>query len=899
VEAVEDRVLLSPGDLDPTFGSGGKVTTDLGSPSDQARRLAIQSDGKIVVVGSDGGAHFALVRYNADGSLDTKFGTGGKVLTDFGGGMDNATGVVLQPNGEILVGGDAVTNGTWNFALARYNPNGTLDTTFGSSGMVTTDFAGAADFANGLALQADGKILLAGSAQVGSYSDFALARYNPDGTLDSTFGSGGLVTTYFGSPAGGIDAAEAVLVQADGKVIAVGRTFIASSNSWVFALARYTTAGALDTTFGSGGLVKTTGSNAAQPFDAALQADGKIVAAGWGYGTFEDFALVRYNSDGTLDTGFGAGGTVLTDMKGQDDLAHGVAIQANGKIVAVGTVNDGLNMEFGVVRYNADGTLDPTFGAGGKVFTSFTNTDEAYGVGLQQDGKIVVAGYAGSQSQNSNFAVARYLGDAVAHHVSWINASGGDWDTASNWSTGRVPGASDDVTIDVSSAIIVTHSKNVADSVHSLTVGNTNDSLTLSGGSLSVASSSTISGPFHLTGGTLSGAGAVTIGGAMTWADNGTLAVTGGAVAKGNLTIAADGSAVSLGGGSLTTDAKATLNGTIHLKGGAVWANAAGATLTWTGGTLDASGGTFTNGGTMTLSGVGIVTLSGTLTNNGKLSQTAAGTLKLSGGATLANSTKGTVNITADAAISGGTIANSGTLEKTAGTGTTAISSALNNTGKVYVDSGEVTISGAVAQVSGSTLKAGIWQIGMGSTAATLSITSAPALTTLGASANVTLDGPSTTFANLSGLTTDQGSFSLLGGKSFTTAGSFTNSGKLTLGPGSVLAVKGSFTETSTGKLTVQIGGTNASPTIGSISVTGTVTLGGSLSLADAAKVIPAVNKVLSVLNNLGGAGISGTFTNLPEGSTLKVTVGTTTMTFKISYKGGSKGRNVTLTRTS
>jgi hypothetical protein len=163
----------------------------------------------------------------------------------------------------------------------------------------------------------------------------------------------------------------------------------------------------------------------------------------------------------------------------------------------------------------------------------------------------------------------------------------------------------------------------------------------------------------------------------------------------------------------------------------------------------------------------------------------------------------------------------------------------------------------------------------------------------------VTLSGLNTTFTNLAGVTTNQGSFSLLGGQSFTTTGSFTNSGKLTLGSGSTLAVQGNFTETSTGKLTVEIGGTNTHPTIGAISATGTITLAGSLSVTDAAKVIPAVGTVLTLLDNLGSGAISGIFRNLPEGSTITVTVGTTKMVFTISYKGGPKSKSVTLTRKS
>jgi uncharacterized delta-60 repeat protein len=396
--ALPGAAAAGPGALDPSFGIGGEVTTDFGG-FDVAQAVAVQSDGKIVAVGSSGG-DFALARYNADGSLDSGFGSGGKVTTDFGG-FDAGSATVIQPDGRIVAAG---RTGGGDFALARYNANGSLDPTFGIGGKVTTDFGGF-DGALGVALQADGRIVAAGGG--GPASDFVVARYNGDGTLDSSFGSGGIVTTDLGP----FEAATAVVVQIDGKIVATG-----STSSGNFALVRYTANGSLDGSFGSGGIV-TTNFGFSSAFGGALviQSDGKIVAAGRA-GT--DFLVVRYNANGSVDTSFGSGGVVTTDFGGVIfDAAFGVALQSNGKIVAAGSLFNsfGSSADFALARYNPNGSLDASFGSGGKVTTDFGGFDVAFGVALQADGKIVAAGQGGP---GSDFALARYEGDTAVIKVS-------------------------------------------------------------------------------------------------------------------------------------------------------------------------------------------------------------------------------------------------------------------------------------------------------------------------------------------------------------------------------------------------------------------------------------------------------------------------------------------------
>src|SRR5262249_1411043 len=249
---------------------------------------------------------FALARYNADGSLDPGFGAGGKLTSDFFGNYDQANGVVIQPDGKILAAGSTghtASSSSFDFALARYNPDGSPDAAFGSSGKQTTDFFGNQDAAFGIVIQADGKIVLAGYAHHGddvSTSDFALARYNPDGTLDQGFGSSGkLATDFFGSD----DVAYRIALQPDGKLVVAVLAFNPGAKSDDFALARYNADGSLDQSFGSGGK-QTTDFLGGFDYAAGLgiQQDGKIVlggVAGHGSSSTYDFALARYNQDGS------------------------------------------------------------------------------------------------------------------------------------------------------------------------------------------------------------------------------------------------------------------------------------------------------------------------------------------------------------------------------------------------------------------------------------------------------------------------------------------------------------------------------------------------------------------------------------------------------------------------
>ncbi|AUB34548.1 Ca2+-binding protein, RTX toxin-related [Nostoc flagelliforme CCNUN1] len=386
---------------DKSFDGDGKVTTDLGFIAiDIGRSIAVQNDGKIIVAGDSNG-DFALVRYNTNGSLDNSFNGNGKVTTNITSTLalplstDIGYSVAVQSDGKIIVAG--VSNG--DFALVRYNTNGSLDNSFNGNGKVTTNITStlalplSTDSGYSVAVQSDGKIIVAGV----SNGDFALVRYDTNGSLDTTFSGDGKVTTNISL----IDTARSVTLQSDGKII------VAGTDGTDFALVRYNSDGSLDTTFSGDGKVTTDLRLIAVDigYSVTLQTDGKIIVAGTDN---TDFALVRYNSDGSLDTTFGGGdGKVTTDLGLiAVDIGYSVTLQTDGKIIVAGT----NNTDFALVRYNSDGSLDSTFNGSGKVTTDlgFLAIDIGYGLAQQSDRKILVAGTNGT-----DFAVVRYLVDEV------------------------------------------------------------------------------------------------------------------------------------------------------------------------------------------------------------------------------------------------------------------------------------------------------------------------------------------------------------------------------------------------------------------------------------------------------------------------------------------------------
>ncbi|MER7337416.1 calcium-binding protein [Streptomyces sp. NPDC000075] len=400
VLALPATALGAPGDLDPAFDGDGRVATDFGGGgSDDSRGLVIQPDGKIVTVGSTvpaagGYSDITLARYNPDGSLDPTFNgdgdTDGRITADLRGGDDSAAAVALQPDGKLVVAGySAEPDTAGSFTVARFNPDGSLDTGFDGDGFTFTDFGTTGpQGAYAVVIQPGGAIVAAGESGTG----VAVARYNAvDGSLDTGFGVGGKVTTAFAG--GSASAYDVALQPSDNKIVIAGRSgYNYPSNDSDFALARYNPDGSLDASFGTGGRVTTGFAGPDVANGVEIQPDGKIVTAG---SSGFDFALARYNPvDGSLDTGFDTDGKVTTDFGTNTlDGAADLALQPDGKIVAAGI----SQADFGVARYNVNGSLDTGFGAGGKVHTdvSFGYFDTANAVALQSDGKIVVSGNTG------------------------------------------------------------------------------------------------------------------------------------------------------------------------------------------------------------------------------------------------------------------------------------------------------------------------------------------------------------------------------------------------------------------------------------------------------------------------------------------------------------------------
>ncbi len=419
LSAFVQSATAAPGDLDLTFGGTGKVTTAIGL-YDKGYCVAVQSDGKIIVGGSSSSnlnasyPQFALARYNLDGSLDTTFNGSGKVITAMGA-QSVAQSIAIQNDGKILATGQSDNI----FVLVRYNPNGSLDTAFNGTGKVTTGYGnGVGSIGNGrsVVIQPDGKIVVAGTGSTGftsTWSDFALARFNVDGSLDAGFNNTGVVTTDFG---GEHDHGRCVALQNDGKIIVAGESYTNGTGT-DFALVRYNTDGSLDTTFNVSGKVTTSfgpvgGSSEDIGYSIAIQDDEKIVVAGQSsFNGTSYFGLARYNTNGSLDASFGGGGTLTTAIGGYSS-AKSVALQSDGKIVAAGGTVSGVVNNFAIVRYNSNGSLDTAFHGTGIVTTDFNGgLAQGAGLALRSDGKLVVAGDSYVTGEAQYFALARYEGD--------------------------------------------------------------------------------------------------------------------------------------------------------------------------------------------------------------------------------------------------------------------------------------------------------------------------------------------------------------------------------------------------------------------------------------------------------------------------------------------------------
>ncbi len=393
------------GKLDSTFGKNGIVTTNIDSAAESAYAVALQNDGKIVVAGyafvvDD---DFAIARYNKDGSLDSTFNKKGSVTTHTGLNNNVLRCVAIKKNGKIVVAGNSVLGTNNNFTVAQYNANGKLDSTFGTNGITVTPIGVSYNNLNAMALQKDGKIVVAGYAYIGSTPDFALIRYNMDGMVDTTFGGDGIVTTAVGTSE---DIASSIAIQDDGKIVAAGNS-ISSTTNRDFALVRYNTNGSLDSSFSQDGIVTTAWSASNDIISSmVIQPNGKILATGSASRIGKiDIAIARYNSDGTIDSTFSGDGIQFFQLSKNSDNGGAICLQPNGKIIFTGWSNS--NVAYNLVRVDSNGNIDYSWGDSGIVRNPSVPSGLISALVLQPNGRLIAVGYLNSPKQ-SLFALVRY-----------------------------------------------------------------------------------------------------------------------------------------------------------------------------------------------------------------------------------------------------------------------------------------------------------------------------------------------------------------------------------------------------------------------------------------------------------------------------------------------------------
>jgi uncharacterized delta-60 repeat protein/uncharacterized repeat protein (TIGR01451 family) len=429
---ITSNLLAQTGVLDVTFGNKGKVIThaSVGNGEDDITSIAIQPDGKLVAVGgawNGSTVAMTIVRYNGNGSLDSSFGTSGKTYTVVNTYSDQFSSVVVQPDGKILAAGTTFIPGSIpensDVVVARYNSNGTLDSSFGNKGIVITDFYGGLDNGNVLLLKSDGRILVGGEVvkNVKPYQGvpadgFGLVEYKANGTLDSTFGLNGKLYT-----AVSLSLESTGALQADSRIV-VGGSSLDSKGNTNFTLIRYNENGSIDSSFAASGIVTTDFANGDDDVNSlAIHKDNKILVTGTVFnGSKKSIGIARYNTNGSLDVSFGSGGKVITTLSANEDNGHSIQVQPDGKIIVAGGANltyPNSTGDFALLRYATDGRLDSSFGKHGVITTDFLGSrDEAFASAIQPDGKIVLAGTASLGYRSNDFALARYESNAYLYY---------------------------------------------------------------------------------------------------------------------------------------------------------------------------------------------------------------------------------------------------------------------------------------------------------------------------------------------------------------------------------------------------------------------------------------------------------------------------------------------------
>lgn len=420
-----NSAIAQDGSLDNTFDLDGQLSSIIGTFDDAAYGIALKEDSldqtnftarKIIIAGqtfNGSNYDFLVIQYNHDGSLDNSFGINGIVTLSLGNYDDKARAIAIQSDGKIVVAGYSFDGNKDNFALVRLNVDGTIDNSFNGNGYVITSIGTTADNINSIAMQSDGSIFAGGFTQSGTNMDFAVAKYTTTGMLDNSFDADGIKITPIGSSTEYISK---ILLQPDGKIIAVGSSL--QTNDYDFAIVRYNSDGTYDNTFNSNGFVLTfiLGNFNEYANSACLQSDGKILIAGMSNNSFSDFIVVRYNNDGTVDSNFGGNGIAITDFGTAADYgqAADITLQSDNKIIVGGLRTFGAQLDFALARYDQNGILDVSFDVDGLVNTTFGNGDDQIRATIMQnDGKIIVAGSSHDGTQNK-VALARYNNPSIS-----------------------------------------------------------------------------------------------------------------------------------------------------------------------------------------------------------------------------------------------------------------------------------------------------------------------------------------------------------------------------------------------------------------------------------------------------------------------------------------------------
>ena len=389
---------------------GSNASFSFNNGSNYISDLQIQKDGKFLIAGSNNDNNFALVRLHGVSNFTSNQG---KIYTQFNTNNDVANAIAMRAGGKPIVVGNVTnainpTSGT-DFGIVAYNADGSLDYAFGSNAFVSISFD-ADDRANAVAVQTNDKILVAGKAANGSQYNLVVVRYNANGTLDNTFGISGIATLEIDD----FDTeAMSIAMQTDGKIVVTGLSQDQFNGNFYAILARFNTNGFLDNTFGTNGVVDLPAGNGYVGKSVAIQSDGKIVIACASQSSVGNFVVIRCNANGSADNTFDTDGKVSTNVGTDNSFAKSLVLQSDGKIVVCGAAKENSQNVFAMLRYTTNGSLDNSFDADGIVLTNFSPIHAtANAVAIQPDGKIFLTGNT-TITTNADMVLARYSSDGV------------------------------------------------------------------------------------------------------------------------------------------------------------------------------------------------------------------------------------------------------------------------------------------------------------------------------------------------------------------------------------------------------------------------------------------------------------------------------------------------------